>query len=73
MLTLNRLPDTPLSAVCKVAERIRKTVEDETKVTISLGVASYQAEMKEDDLIKKADDALYVAKQKGRNRIEVKE
>ncbi len=68
------LPETELTRASEVAERIRKTVEGKTVVTISLGVSSYHKGIeKEEDLIKKADEALYKAKQKGRNRVEISE
>ncbi len=68
------LPETELTRASEVAERIRKTVEEKTVVTISLGVSSYHKGIeKEEDLIKKADEALYKAKQKGRNRVEISE
>jgi len=63
----------------KVAERIRQSVEqlrmkymeDEISVTISLGVSSLSAERETlHDLIAASDQALYEAKQKGRNRVE---
>jgi diguanylate cyclase (GGDEF)-like protein len=61
-----------------VAERIRRAVADEpiqtdagpVHVTISLGVAEMNAQT--DDLaavLKRADAALYEAKQAGRNRV----
>ncbi len=66
------LPETGLSEACEVAERIRKDVEGKTGITVSLGVASYDHNMQnKEDIIKKADDALLLAKQKGRNRTEV--
>jgi diguanylate cyclase (GGDEF)-like protein len=59
-------------ASCRVAERLRKTVEEETEVTISLGVASCQENMEQkEQLVKMADEALYRAKQGGRNRVEI--
>lgn len=68
-----------LSNALVVAERIRKIIEDlYVKVngsglsfTISIGVAEFSKE--EDNfysLLKKTDDALYTAKEKGRNRVE---
>ncbi|MDP3296498.1 MAG: diguanylate cyclase [Thermodesulfovibrionia bacterium] len=55
-----------------LAEKIRKTVEAELGVTISLGIStSYQGTEEEDELINKADRALYQTKQKGKNRVEV--
>ena len=56
----------------EAAERIRKDVEAKTGVTVSLGVASYNKEMQtKEDLINRADTALYLAKQNGRNRVEM--
>ncbi len=72
------LPETDLSAACEVAERIRKTIAEtpmgtasETiRVTISLGVAEGTAETRSlADLLNAADNAMYRAKQAGRNRI----
>ena len=55
-----------------LAEKIRQTVEAELGITISAGIStSYQGTEEEDELINKADHALYQAKQKGKNRIEV--
>ncbi|MBI4285131.1 MAG: diguanylate cyclase [Chloroflexi bacterium] len=68
------LPQTRLEDAHVVAERIRKTVESRTisrgmPVTVSLGVASWPLDgvMKE-EIIARADAALYRAKQSGRNR-----
>jgi len=66
------LPDTDITHAQQTAERIRKAVEKKTGVTISLGVSTHQYEMREkEELIDKADIALYKAKQNGRNRVEV--
>ena len=68
------LPEADWKGAFQVAERIRKAVEKETAITISLGVASLQKGEKRvtsQDLIKDADTALYRAKQLGRNRIEI--
>ncbi|MBI4849954.1 MAG: PAS domain S-box protein [Nitrospirae bacterium] len=68
------LPETDLAIACKVAERIRKSVEAKTAITLSLGVTScYPGTQDMKAFIKKADDALYQAKQKGKNRVEVTE
>lgn len=65
------LPDTDGKTAGEVAERIRKTVERKGTVTVSLGVASYHAGMKDcAEIVNSADDALYRAKCKGRNRVE---
>lgn len=69
------LPETRLDDAFKVAERIRKSVETRTQtlvlpITMSLGVASWPLDgvMKE-EIIGRADAALYQAKQTGRNKI----
>ncbi len=72
------LPETPLEGALAVAERIRKEIEslkisyeDETiALTISFGVTSppFGEEISEEELVKKADKALYQAKAKGKNR-----
>ena len=65
------LPDTEIAKAGEVAERMRKKVEGSLKITISLGVATYDKEMKtEEDLVFQADKALYKAKRNGRNRVE---
>jgi two-component system cell cycle response regulator len=72
------LPETDLMGGKCVAERLRKLVESQTfttdkgpiQITISLGLCTIPAEGIETphQLIKGADDALYEAKQTGRNR-----
>ncbi len=39
------------------------------KVTISIGLAKYQKGLKNDELVKLADEKLYIAKETGRNRL----
>lgn len=66
------LPGISLPDALVVAERVRSAVELRSPVTISLGVVSDGAggiDQKE-ELIAKADAALYRAKQNGRNRVE---
>jgi len=73
------LPDTDLQQAKGVAERVRKAISDTTiqrddltfQVTISIGITSTQQEEKLEDLISKADQALYRAKKLGRNRVEI--
>jgi diguanylate cyclase (GGDEF)-like protein/PAS domain S-box-containing protein len=72
------LPETNIEGAKEIAERIRSSVENfKFKVgemlinpTVSLGIAEFNPE-KEDvsELIKRADNALYIAKGKGRNRV----
>lgn len=63
------LPDSDQQEASAVAERIRRAVEENTPVTVSLGVAVSRGEMAE-ELIKRADSALYLAKNNGRNKVE---
>ncbi|HDZ84312.1 MAG TPA: GGDEF domain-containing protein, partial [Nitrospirae bacterium] len=65
------LPETDLEGARDVAERIRQTIEATTNVTVSLGVTSYHEKMHQEEIVIKADKALYMAKNNGRNRVEV--
>ena len=77
------LPDSTLSEALFVADRIRLAVLGNCfhgdlaplNLTASLGVACFSLErsVSIDGFIKQADDALYRAKAKGRNRIEFQE
>lgn len=69
------LPDTDLEMARQIAERLRSLIGD-TKiegpgcVTASLGVASFpQHAVDPEALFQQADEALYQAKQAGRNRV----
>ncbi len=77
------LPETDLNGALVVGERIRRNVEtlmvprtgglgDPLRVTISIGVASFpdNAAANPEEMVKLADEALYRAKQSGRNRVE---
>ena len=65
----------------KLAEKIRKNVEKEyfidkekkLKVTTSLGIACVKEGESEAELFERADKAMYVAKRKGRNHVEIAE
>ena len=69
---------SPLDAALLTAERIREQVgaialladEDVVRFTTSIGVAEMSDEQDLDQLIKRADEALYLAKTAGRNRIQ---
>jgi diguanylate cyclase (GGDEF)-like protein/PAS domain S-box-containing protein len=75
------LPETTMEAARVTAERLRSKVEKlETKfngktisVTISLGVATLagQTDLDTSKLLDHADQAMYIAKQTGRNRVEI--
>jgi two-component system cell cycle response regulator len=74
------LPGTTLAGGITVAERLREDVRaisfkpplEQLSITISLGVATFPSAQIEDEdsLIRQADEALYRAKQNGRNRVE---
>lgn len=73
------LPETDKSAAREVAERIRRDLENTAlgnikkphMITLSLGVASFPDDGKTaDQIINAADQALYYAKERGRNRVE---
>lgn len=68
-----------LSDTVKHAERLRRAIEMHSfdtanKITCSFGVAEFKKELDtKESLLKRADDALYEAKQNGRNRVETKD
>jgi diguanylate cyclase (GGDEF)-like protein len=64
------LAETDRCGACIGVERIRKTIEQKGGVTISVGVTSYRTGLGVEKMIKEADDALYRAKDNGRNRVE---
>lgn len=67
------LPHTDLESAKIVGERLRKTIEkldiDGIKITISIGIADNSLSPRLEDLIRKADQALYIAKRTGKNRV----
>ncbi len=71
------IPETTHEGALILAEKLRKNVEahvfpyiEGNGITISIGVTECcPGDRKPDDLIKRADDALYLAKRSGRNRI----
>ena len=66
------LPETPSDVAQMVAERIRAAMSSWGGPTVSIGVtASIVAGDTVDALLARADTAMYRAKNKGRNRVEV--
>ena len=72
------LTDVDAESAVRIAERMRKTIHQNmlninnlhVKLTASIGVATaVEAEGSADDLIALADERLYVAKRRGRNRV----
>jgi diguanylate cyclase len=77
------LPDTPLQGACILAEHIRSTIatgqirrnngELVGNITLSIGVTHYRAGETLKAFLERADQALYAAKNSGRNRVSVAE
>jgi diguanylate cyclase (GGDEF)-like protein len=76
------LPETEIEGAVRVAERIRTQVEaltpglidpqTATGATVSIGIAPYATGARTaDELITKSDEALYLAKSQGKNRVVV--
>lgn len=67
------LLNTPKEKAKEVAERIRREIYQKLypkyKITVSIGIADSTNE--KDNLVKLSDEAMYKAKRKGKNRIEV--
>jgi len=76
------LPETGIDGAVAVAESIRiaienirvvnpRTGEEVKRVTISIGVTQFSMGEEAKETISRADEALYAAKENGRNRVEV--
>lgn len=74
------LPDTPVEGALQLAEKIRGVVEKcrikrttdhgaVGSIRVSLGVASFKSGESVADFVARADAALYVSKNEGRNRV----
>ncbi len=69
------MPNTPSSEACHVAERVRQQIEAAEfevgglilRATTSIGLAQIRRGEERDDLLRRADLALYASKQFGRN------
>ncbi len=73
------MPSTEIAGAVDCAQRIHRNLyslkftgfPDTFQVTISTGITAYRSVENIDDLIYRADNALYRAKAKGRNRMEI--
>jgi two-component system, cell cycle response regulator len=70
------LPETPCDAALTVARRINQTVKNKfldaanpQKITVSIGVSEYQPEETMTDFVKRTDQAMYLAKESGRDHV----
>jgi diguanylate cyclase (GGDEF)-like protein len=73
------LPETCLEKAMVAARRIQKDLsqanfrpqksDTTVKITVSIGVTEYSPQETMADFIKRADQAMYLSKQNGRNRI----
>ncbi|MDU9394596.1 sensor domain-containing diguanylate cyclase [Pseudomonas sp. zfem002] len=68
------LPETPLAAASEMAERLRwqvqaTRIEPVGHVSVSLGVARCASGGDSAEVLKRADELMYAAKQAGRNRV----
>ncbi len=70
------LPETSLSQALQLGERLRtsveqqlvSTVQGDIRFTVSIGIAQLESGVTFEELVDRSDQALYQAKQKGRNR-----
>jgi diguanylate cyclase (GGDEF)-like protein len=71
------LPETPFSGAIVAAEKIRREIEKANinglHVTVSVGVTSFNKGDSPEEIVKRADEAMYEAKRGGRNRVKGKE
>ena len=73
------LPATPPAVGAKLLETLRAAIEacpfhfkgERVTITISMGLATFRAGVHSDLVLKRADQALYRAKNAGRNRVEL--
>jgi diguanylate cyclase (GGDEF)-like protein len=74
------MPGTGVESAARVANRVRERIEvyrpfdrglDALRITVSVGLAVSSAGMTGTDLIQRSDEALYIAKREGKNRLRI--
>jgi diguanylate cyclase (GGDEF)-like protein len=74
------VPEVGAQGAAQMADKLRRSVEETTfrfegtviPVTVSLGIAEWDAKIQDpDELVKRADEKLYEAKRGGRNQVRV--
>ena len=69
------MPQSDMGAASNVAEKLRLAIAEHDfdkvgKLTVSFGVTAFESGDDKNSLLKRVDDALYRAKEHGRNRVE---
>lgn len=69
------MPEAGLEQAAQLADKLRSIIaahlfRAEVRITVSIGVAQYQLPEAEDEMLQRADAALYRAKAAGKNRVE---
>ena len=72
------MPDTPMSAGLHLIEKLRAAIQacpfhfkgEPVTITTSIGVSAFRPGDRSDHVLKRADEALYRAKRRGRNCVE---
>jgi diguanylate cyclase (GGDEF)-like protein len=70
------MPQTDIQAARNTAEKLRRAIaghhfDQVDNLTVSFGVVAYEPQDDLNSLLKRVDDALYKAKEQGRNRVEI--